>query len=87
MTGRTSFADGALRLAMAAGLVLPGALLRPPVIVGVIAAGAGASALDAGAAVLEPFKDAADRTFEILGGAAAERIEIPEIATEGPPAA
>ncbi|SNX71049.1 transporter (CPA2 family) [Cereibacter ovatus] len=37
--------------------------------------------------VLEPFQDAADRAVEILGGAAAaERTEIPEIATEGHPA-
>ncbi|WP_232520771.1 hypothetical protein [Rhodobacter sp. CZR27] len=33
--------------------------------------------------VLEPFRDAADRAVEILGGAAAERTQIPEIATEG----
>ncbi|AXQ96263.1 cation:proton antiporter (plasmid) [Cereibacter azotoformans] len=38
--------------------------------------------------VLEPFQDAADRAVEILGGAAAaERTEIPQIASEGQPAA
>ncbi|RAZ81824.1 carbonic anhydrase [Cereibacter johrii] len=87
MTGETSSAEGAPLLVMAAGLELPQALLRPPVIVSFIARGDGPSALDAGAAALEPFKDVAARAVEIPGGAAAERIGIPERATEGHPAA
>lgn len=78
MTGRTSSAEGAPLLVMAAGLELPGTLLRPAGIVSFVAAGA---------AVPEPFKDAAARAVEILGGAAAQRIGIPERATEGRPAA
>ncbi|WYK06352.1 carbonic anhydrase [Cereibacter sphaeroides f. sp. denitrificans] len=87
MTGRTSSAEGVPLLVMTTGLELPQALLRPAVIVSFIARGAGPSAQDAGAAVPEPFKDAADRAVEILGGAAAQRIGIPERATEGRPAA
>ncbi|ODM43099.1 carbonic anhydrase [Cereibacter johrii] len=87
MTGETSFAEVAPLLVMAAGLELPQALLRQPGIVSFIARGAGPSAQDAGAAALEPFEDVADRAVKILGGAAAQRIGIPEIATEGHPAA
>ncbi|QCP88060.1 carbonic anhydrase [Cereibacter sphaeroides] len=87
MTGKTSSAEGAPLLVMAAGVELPGTLLRPAGIVSFVAAGAAPSAQDAGAAVPEPFKDAADRAVEISGGAAAQRIGIPEKATEGRPAA